>query len=106
MKSFIQDGKTLDFTAGDDINAGDLVLNGNIVGVAINDVANGAVGQVATSGVHEVSKDAYEVAIGVPLYYNASSGKLTTTASTNKLAGYAWEAAASGAATVKVHLIF
>lgn len=106
MKSYIQDGKTMDFTAGATIAAGNLVLNGSVVGVSVNDVANGSAGIVSVSGVHEVGKDSDEVAIGVPLYYNASSGKLTTTVGSNKLAGYAWEAAGSAAATVKVRLLF
>jgi len=106
MKTLIQKGDTIDFTAGADIESGDLVLNGSVVGVAITDAANGAAAIASVSGVHEVSKDADEVAIGVPLYYNASSGKLTTTADSNKLAGYAWAAAGSAAATVKVRLLF
>lgn len=48
---FVQVGNTIDYTAGADISAGDLVVMGNIVGIALTDIANGATGAVAIEGV-------------------------------------------------------
>lgn len=50
---FVQVGNTIDYTAGADIAAGDLVVMGNTLGVALTAIANGAVGSVAIEGVFE-----------------------------------------------------
>lgn len=48
---FIQVGNVIDYTAGADISAGDLVLMNHTIGIALADIANGAVGPVAIEGV-------------------------------------------------------
>ena len=48
----------MDFTAGADITAGSVVKVGNVLGVALKDVASGAVGQIGFgvfSGIPKVS---------------------------------------------------
>jgi predicted RecA/RadA family phage recombinase len=107
MKNYIQDGKTIEVTAGADISAGDLVLVGLKVGVAINDIANGANGALAMEGVFEVKKEGTDTpAQGGILYLNASNKSATTTASSNKTIGYCWEAAGETATTVKIRLAY
>lgn len=53
---YIQRGDIIDYTAGADISSGDLVLMGHTIGVALADIANGAVGAVAIEGVFVVPK--------------------------------------------------
>lgn len=105
MKNYIQDGDTMNFTASADVAAGEMVLVGGIVGVAVGAVANGEVGVLATEGVFEVPKEGTDVvAQGVVLYFNATNKTATTTVSSNKVIGYAWTAAGSSDTTVHVRL--
>ena len=53
---FVQNGDVVNYTAGADIAAGDLVVMGHTIGVALTDIANGAVGAVAIEGVFTVPK--------------------------------------------------
>jgi predicted RecA/RadA family phage recombinase len=48
---FIQVGDTINYTAGANIAAGDLVVMKHTLGVALADIANGATGAVAIEGV-------------------------------------------------------
>lgn len=50
---FVQVGNVVNYTAGADISAGDLVVMANTLGVALTDIANGDVGAVAIEGVFE-----------------------------------------------------
>src|SRR5690348_6869515 len=48
MKTFVQDGKTLEWTnGGSAVASGDVVVMGQTLGVAAVDIANGAAGSVA-----------------------------------------------------------
>ena len=102
--NYIQDGDILDYTAGAAISAGDFVVIGTVGGVAINDIANGAVGAVAVSGVFRVTKATGAVTQGALLYWNATNSNLTTTAAGATLVGVAASAALSGDATVDILL--
>lgn len=50
---FIQVGNVVDYTAGANISAGDLVVMGHTLGIALTDIANGDTGAVAIEGVFE-----------------------------------------------------
>jgi len=53
----INEGTTVNYTAGANISAGDLVDLGNgLVGIAVDDIANGATGIVMLSGRFTVPK--------------------------------------------------
>lgn len=49
----LQIGNVINYTAGADIASGDLVVMGHTLGIALADIANGAVGPVAVEGVFE-----------------------------------------------------
>jgi predicted RecA/RadA family phage recombinase len=105
MKTYLQDGTRIDFTAGADVASGAGVLIGVRMGVAVSDVPNGAVGVAAMSGVFELPKLSTDVvAIGVLLYWDNTNKRITVTSSGNTLAGYAFEAAGNGVATVKIKI--
>lgn len=72
---FIQVGNTIDYTAGANISAGDLVVMGHIVGVALTDIPNGSTGAVAIEGVFEgVPKvSGAEFAVGEKLILDVSA---------------------------------
>ncbi len=103
-KNYVQDGKTLNYTAGADIASGDFVLIGALGAIAKTDIANGKTGAVHVCGVFSVPKASGAVTQGAKLYWSAANSNLTTTASGNTFVGLAAEAAASGDASVKILL--
>lgn len=103
--NFVQEGKTLNYTAsGADISSGDFVLIGALGGVAKTNIADGKTGAVHVSGVYSVPKASGAVTQGAKLYWNSTNSNLTTTATGNTFVGVAAEAAASGDANVKILL--
>jgi predicted RecA/RadA family phage recombinase len=108
MKNYIQRGDVLDYLVPVQsppvtVNSGDIVEVGDIVGVAIISGTSGDVVTVQTEGVVELPKDSSVVTQGDILYHDGT-GQLTTTASTNKRAGLAWQDAATGDDVVQVKL--
>ena len=103
--NYIADGATVDWVATAAVESGDLVVIGNIVGVALDDIANGATGVVLISGVVKVPKQAsLVVAQGDLLYCNETGGELDKTAASQTLAGTAYAAELAASTTVKVLL--
>jgi predicted RecA/RadA family phage recombinase len=108
MKNYVQDGKYLDFTAAADVDSGDLVQVGSLHGVAVTDVANGAVGALAMEGVFTLPKltaaagDACTA--GGPVYFSSGSVSGSDSSGTRKLVGYSLAAAAQAVTTVQVRL--
>lgn len=97
------DGKTIEFTAGSDISSGAAVDVGDMIGVALTDIASGATGTLTTENVHSLPKVSGALSIGATVYLN-SSGQITTTATDNNVAGKVWRAAASGDTQVLVKI--
>lgn len=106
MAKFIQNGEALDFTnaSGSKINAGDVVVFGSRVGIAAADIANGATGAVHVVGVFEFPKATGAITLGAAVYWDATNKKITTTSTSNTLAGFAVAAAESADETVKVKI--
>lgn len=112
-KNYIQDGKVINFTAGADVESGQVVVVGSIVGIAAADVANGSTGSLIVEGVVEIPAATAAITVGAPVYWDADgdpvggtagSGAATATATDNTLIGYAVAAKGSTGATVKVKL--
>lgn len=106
MKNYQQDGNTLTWLndTADAVVSGELVIVGDLAGVAVKDIAVGESGTLVASGVVTLPKvAANDIAQGVTVYAT-SAGNITTTASGNKLAGKAWAAAAAGTDSVNVKL--
>lgn len=102
--NYVQEGKTLNYTAGADITSGQFVLVGTIGGVAKTDIANGKTGAVHVCGVFSIPKATGAVTQGAKLYWDESESEVTTTATDNTLIGVAASAAASGDSNVHVLL--
>lgn len=104
--AFWQRGETIDYkNAGEAaIEANTVLVIGSRVGIAGMTIEPGEVGSVHVSGVFEFDKASGAIAIGAEVYYNASTGKITTTASSATKAGFAVEAAADSAAKVLVKI--
>jgi len=108
MKNFVQNGDFIDFTAGATITSGQLVQVGDLHGVSVTDVANGATGILARKGVFTLPKltgaagDACTA--GGPVYFSSGSVSGTSSSGTRKLVGYSLTAANQAATTVNVLL--
>ena len=108
MKNDVQNGDYLDHTAAANIVSGELVQVGDLHGVAVTAIANGAQGALALTGVFTVPKltgaagDA--TTRGGPVYFSAGSVSGNSSSGTRKLVGHALEVAAQAATTVRVRL--
>lgn len=105
-KNFVAKGDVVQYTAGADIISGQPVLMGDILGVALKDIANGDSGSVSIDGVWELAKlstDAFS--IGQILFWDAGNSRLTSTAGSNKPVGLAFEAALNPSSTCKIKLV-
>lgn len=107
MKNYIAKGDTITFTAAADVTSGTGVLIGTLVGIATGDVASGEEGEAKLSGVFSHAKAASQAwTVGAKVYWDDTNKVFTTTATSNTLAGVAYEAVAGGASdtTGKVRL--
>lgn len=104
MKNYIQKGDSIEFVAVTAIASGAIVEVGALAGVSAGAYKIGDTVVVSLCGVYEVPKVAGAVTLGAKLYSNGS-GSATTTVGTNVFLGYAFNAPASGDATVRVRLI-
>jgi len=111
---FIQDGNTIDYTPSSAVAAGDVVVQGSILGIAKIPIAASALGALATVGVFDVAKATGAINLGAAVYWDADgnpvggtagTGAATTTSGGNTFMGFAVLAAESGDTTVRVLLL-
>lgn len=107
--NYIQPGEVIDYTAGANITSGSVVAMGNILGVALTDIASGATGSVQITGVFEVPKvSAAVIAQGESLTWDASAGAFDDNLATpaagdiTGAAAVAFEAGINTQTTIKV----
>ena len=83
--TYIQNGEVLDVTAGAAYASGAVVAQGAVIGIALDAIANGAVGSIRTEGVFIITvPSATVVSVGDVLDWDASAsnfGKGITAAS-------------------------
>lgn len=106
MKNFIQDGKIIDYTvATTAIKSGDIRMLEDLAAVAVTDGAIDDTIAMNVTGVYELPKaTSNTIKQGQKVYVDTTTGNITTTATNNKPAGTAWEAAAAAATTALVKL--
>ena len=79
MDNFVNAGETLEITAGGAISAGDIVVQGDVLGVAFEDIANTEKGNLAISGVYRLPKNtSTAIANGEYVDYDLSADEVTT----------------------------
>jgi predicted RecA/RadA family phage recombinase len=102
---YVMSGDVLDYPAASAVSAGQVLLIGKRIGVALNPIASGATGAVAVEGVFTIAKLSTDVVgQGDLLYWDNTNFRLTTTASGNTQAGFAAKAAGNGVTTVEISL--
>ena len=57
MATFVHEGNAIDYTPGADVAAGDVVVQGSLLGVANDAIPAGRVGALAVEGVFSMAKD-------------------------------------------------
>lgn len=108
--SYVQPGETLTVTNGTGvaITAGNGILVGAKVGVAMVDLAIGGSGSAMFSGVHKVNKNTGAStggAQGANAYWDNTAKKFTAVSTSNTLVGYFAAACVDGDTTCFVKLL-
>ena len=106
---FIHDGDSIDFTPVADTAAGDVVVQGDLVGVTKRDIKANDLGALAVTGVFDFAKQAgagVTFAVGAKVYFNDTTNVAVATdgGGANKLVGKAVKAAADADTIVRVRL--
>ena len=107
--TFIHDGNAIDYTPGSAVSAGDVVVQGDLIGVAKLDIAASALGALAVDGVFDFPKAAgggTAIAAGAKVYWDAgdSEAKEDAESGANKYLGKVVAAAADADTTVRVRM--
>mgnify|MGYP000006724740 FL=1 len=105
--NYWQRGETIDFLNNTNakIEANTVVLLGKRIGIAGTDIQAKEVGTLHITGVYKFPKAASQaVTAGALVYWDNSANNITTTESSNTLAGFAVEAAGADDATVTVKI--
>ena len=108
MKNEVQTGDYIEITAGATIASGDLVQFGSLHGVAVADIASGALGTITLKGVFTFPKltgaSGDACTAGGPVYFSSGSVSGSDSSGTRKLVGHSLAAANQAATTVVVRL--
>ncbi len=100
--TFVHDGNAIDYTPGSDVSAGDVVVQGELVGVAKRPIAANTLGALAVTGVFDFPKPPEAISAGAKVYWEGSYATITATG--NTYIGKAVKAAADVDGTVRVRL--
>jgi len=106
---FIHDGKSIDYTPSSAVTAGDVIVQGELVGVAKQDIAANTLGALAIEGVFDFPKPTgagTDAAVGTLMYWDAADGNAQETADTgtNKLIGKLVKACSTTDTTCRIKL--
>ena len=106
---YVQTGDSIDCTPSADVAAGDVVVQGDLVGVAKLDIKSGALGALAVTGLFDFPKATGEgkaISAGSKVYWDAAEQVAKTDDETgaNKLIGKTALAASDDDEKVRVRL--
>lgn len=104
MTNFVEEGCVLDYTAGGAITSGQVVIDGQFIGIASKSGVSGDVIAVNLKGVYTLAKDtSTAITKGDKLFWSVADSEITKVA-TDKPIGIAWTAAGSSDTSVQVKL--
>ena len=106
MKTFVQDGKTLELDPGTTVAAGTGFLFGSaLFGVALTNAVSGTRSAFITEGVVTIAKtSALAISIGDRLFWDATNKVVNKTTTSQQCVGVAVTAAANPSSTVEIKL--
>ena len=107
--TFIHEGRSIDFTPGADVATGDVVVQGELVGITTRPISANVLGALTVAGVFDVAKEGgggVTFAVGANVYWDDTNNVAVATdgGGTNKLMGKAVAAAADADTLVRVRL--
>ena len=105
--TFVQEGCAVDYTPGADVAVGQVVVQGDLVGVAKQAIIANTLGSLAVTGVYDFAKatgGGSAIAVGAIVYWDDTNNVATTTSAGNKKIGTAIRAAADADTTVRVRM--
>ncbi|MCG3127379.1 MAG: hypothetical protein CHACPFDD_02239 [Phycisphaerae bacterium] len=107
--TFVQDGMSIDYTPGAAVPAGEVVVQGELVGIAKFAIAANALGSLSVDGVYDFPKatgGGTAITAGATLYWDDTNNRATTNAAAgaNKLIGKCIKAAVDADTTVRVRM--
>ena len=104
---YIHKGDAIDYTPTVDVNAGDVIVLGDLVCIAKLDIPANTLGALATVGVFDIVKatsPSTAIAAWATCYWNATAQQVTTVAAGNKLMGTCIRAAGDADTIVRIRL--
>jgi predicted RecA/RadA family phage recombinase len=104
---FVQEGGAVDYTPSSAVAAGDVVVQGDLVGVAVRPIPASTLGGLAVWGVFDFPKAAgtgKAIAAGKKVYWDATNKQATETTSGNTFLGKTVTAVGDSDTTVRVRL--
>jgi len=107
---FVQDGNSIDYTPSTDVAAGDVVVQGDLVGVAKLDISANTLGALAVTGVFDFPKaegSGEGISAGATIFWNPTQQEASEEESAGDgtvLLGKATKDAADDDATVRVRM--
>lgn len=107
LTTFVHDGGGVDHTPVADVAVGDVVVQGELVGIARRPIPANTTGTLAVVGVFDMPKAigaSTAIAAGANVYWDNINKRATTTATGNKLIGKTVRSAADGDSSVRVRL--
>jgi len=88
--NFVQNGDSIDYTPSADVTAGDVIVQGTLVGVAKLDIKTGELGALAVAGVFDFPKGTNVgdgKTAGTKMYWDSTNGVATSVATANTFIG-------------------
>ena len=109
LAQFVQQGNSIDHTPAGAITAGDVVVQGDLIGIAQVDCVANQIGALAVTGVFDIDKAtgaSTAIAVGTKVYWDAADqqAKADDEAGANKYLGKTIAAAGDDDTTVRVRL--
>ena len=109
IAQFVQQGNSIDHTPAGAITAGDVVVQGDLIGIAQIDCAADQLGALAVTGVFDIDKATgvgAGIAVGTKVYWDAGNAIATAddNAGANKYLGKTIATASDDDAKVRVRL--
>lgn len=104
---YVHDGDYIDYTPSAAVAAGDVVVQGDLIGVAVRPIAANILGSLATEGVFDFPKattGGSGLTAGTTVYWNATSSIATATSTGNKQLGKVVRTAADADTTVRIRM--
>ena len=100
---YVQRGEYIDIIPETKVNAGDVIVQGGLVGVSKLDIEPGKLGAIATTGVYDVEKGNEAFSPGATAYWDGSKATASATEGNARL-GLVVQAADPASPVVRVLL--